>query len=209
MTSPAKIALGFQKDGTTPQAVIGAQTMGSVTEVIARMPDLVAPEAAAELARVITHFARGRDYRVITDRAAFEEAYRARIDSEDPAQSFRQGVYRLIDHGVPEFEDIAEPVLTDSTLTWCAEDAITGLPYVVTAALDRLDTPDVQPMPLTPLPTPPRKAVSDAGLKMLFGTDPEVGPETPAPVPPDWLEATVSDKKSKDTDTNPLPPPPA
>ena len=132
------------------------ETIRAVTEAF---PDLLKPEAAGELARLVTHFARGSAYRVIADPVAFETIYRARIASEDPGEPWQQSRPRLIDGGMPDFAEITAPALSGSVLSWTVEDDFTGLPYRATVTLEDLENVAFSALSLQPLggPIPERE----------------------------------------------------
>ena len=120
-------------------------------------PGVALPGHARDAAVLVNHLAQGNDFRVITDPSAFEQAYKARLASEDPAAPFREGVRRLRDFGVPDFGTIAAPRFEGATLVFFAEDVATGLPYRVTVP-ELSAAPDYAPLPLTPLPPAARPA---------------------------------------------------
>ena len=91
---------------------------------------------------------------MIEDPAAFRAAYEARLASEDPSRPRDQNLFRLVDYGVPDFDAIAPPTVSDDRLVFHAADDLIGLPYRVEARLDAqgLAEPHFEPMPLTPVP---------------------------------------------------------
>lgn len=131
-----EILEGLGNDGR-PVVMVGADAVVAtdVAGLLAAGPGLLDPSAAGRLAVAVNHLAQGRDFRVILDPAAFENAYRARLASEDRAAPWRQGVQRLSDFGVPDFAAIAAPVLVGRTLVFHAEDTLLGVPYRVEADL--------------------------------------------------------------------------
>ncbi len=155
MTEISDIVPGHGPDGA-PAAFVGDTAYASLADLLRAEPGLTAPPAAAALAVHVTHFARDGDYALIDDPGAFEAAYRARIEREDPAQPWQQNVMRLRDFGLPDFASIHAPAQQDGTLVFFAVDALTGLPYRVTAALADLSAPTYAPLPLSPVPRPPR-----------------------------------------------------
>jgi hypothetical protein len=147
------------EDGA-PVAVADDVSYPAITDLVAALPGLTEPEAASELAQAVTHFARGRDYSVVTDSGAFEEAYRAQIAREDPNARWQQGVVRLIDFGMPNFGDIAAPVRDGAALIWTAADRYTGLPYAARVEMSDLSALTIKPMSLTPVPRDPEPAAA-------------------------------------------------
>jgi len=126
----------------------------NMAELLRIAPGLGSPAHAVDLARAVNHFKHGTDYRVIENPTEFANAYRARIEREDPAAEWQEGVIRLRDYGVPDFNQIQPPKLEGGKLTFYAVDTFLGVPYEVQAA-NLEAAPDYSPMPLTPLPRPP------------------------------------------------------
>lgn len=155
MTEISDIVPGHGPDGT-PAAFVGDTTYADLGQLLQAEPALMAPEAAAGLALHVTHFARDGAYAVIDDPKSFESAYRERLEREDPNQPWQQNVMRLRDFGVPDFSAIHAPAHEGDALVFYASDALTGLPYRVTAPLSELSSPDFAPLPLTPASAPPR-----------------------------------------------------
>lgn len=120
-------------------------------------PGVALPGHARDAAVMVNHLTQGSDFRVILDPAAFEQAFKARLASEDPAAPFRDGVRRLRDFGVPDFATITPPRFEGTTLVFFAEDVALGLPYRVSVA-ELSAAPDYAPLPLTPLPPAARPA---------------------------------------------------
>ncbi|MFD3191024.1 hypothetical protein ACFMPD_12220 [Sedimentitalea sp. HM32M-2] len=173
MTENSDIVPGHGPDGA-PAAFVGDTAYLSLTELLQAEPGLLDPGAASELALQVTHFARDGDYSLIADPGAFETQYRERLNSEDPDQPWQQNVMRLRDFGVPDFSAIQAPAHQDGNLVFFAADALTGLPYRVTAGLGDLTAPAYAPLPLTPVESPPRPA----GQSRRPADRPEPAPET-------------------------------
>jgi hypothetical protein len=126
-----QVDLGINDAAQSVVIVEGAAQVSDLAELISAAPGLLHPAAALTLARAANHFAQGSDYRVVEDPAAFEAAYRAKVDSEDPNAAWQEGVLRLRDHGMPDFSQIQPPVLQGTILTYFATDSSLGLPYRV------------------------------------------------------------------------------
>jgi hypothetical protein len=150
-----QIVAGIGDDGR-PVVLVGetGQEAADIPSLRAVAPGLMQPAAALVLAEAVNHLAQGRAFKVIDDPAIFEANYRARLANEDPSQPWRQGVFRLIDYGMPDFSDIAAPKFNGQVLVYFAEDAQIGVPYRI--ELDVSTTPAVEDdsyraMPLVPL----------------------------------------------------------
>ncbi|MQQ09342.1 hypothetical protein GFB49_12820 [Epibacterium sp. SM1979] len=113
-----------------------AQKASDLGQLLALAPGLLDPEAALVLAQAVNHIAQGHGFSVIEDPAEFASAYQAQLAKEDPSEPWQEGVIRLVDFGVPDFEEIAAPILTGETLVFFARDGFTGLPYRVEVALN-------------------------------------------------------------------------
>jgi hypothetical protein len=152
--SVPQVVTGIGDDG---RPVVMVETGGEITDLagLIAVAGLMQAEAAAPLAIAVNHLAQGSDFRVIADPAAYEAAYRARLAQEDPAQPWRQGVFRLVDYGVPEFGAIRPPVLEAQVLTFFAEHASLGIPYRVEADLaakaPEVNNDSYRPLPLAPV----------------------------------------------------------
>ncbi|MEM1429635.1 MAG: hypothetical protein AAGG09_09270 [Pseudomonadota bacterium] len=155
MIDLSEITPAILDDTNAPGAAIGDDLYTSIAELVAAVPALTEPDAAADLAQMVTHFARGRAYRVITDPQAFEAAYRSRIASEDADEPWQQGVLRLVDFGMPDFAEVSRARLEGTSLSWTAEDAFTGLAYRGHASLDDLSAVQFTALALTPVPRGP------------------------------------------------------
>ena len=126
-----QVVLGID-DASHSVVIVGGETqVGSLAALVAAAPGLLHPDAAAAMARAVAHFAAGSDYRVILDPAAYEAAYRAQVDREDPGAPWREGVLRLRDHGMPDFAAITAPAYQGTTLVFHAYAAPLPLPYRV------------------------------------------------------------------------------
>lgn len=163
------IDLGLTPSGE-PVAIVGqagaeARDMATLLRLA---PGIALPAHAMDAALLVNHLAHGSAYQVITDPKAFEQAYRARLASEDPHAAFIDGVHRLRDFGMPDFTQIKPPRFEGHGLAFYAVDKALGVPYRVVAA-DLTGTPDYTPLPLTPVPSPPRPAPA-----------PQIAPLTPA-----------------------------
>lgn len=162
-----RIDLGLTDEGKPVVLLDGSDDQaGSMEELLRFLPGLAAPGRATDLALAANHFAHGSEYRVITDPPAFEEAYRARLAREDANATWREGVVRLRDYGVPDFADVHAPRLEGGRLVFCAADTYLGVPYRAEAS-DLLRPPSYTPLPLTPLPAPPPPRPARPGPKPL------------------------------------------
>lgn len=126
------------------------ETARDMATVLRLAPWLAKRERAADIALAANHLAHGGEYRVITDPHAYEEAYRARLASEDPNAPFREGAVRLHDFGVPDFAAITAPHFEGGHLVFFASDMYLGVPYRVEMA-SVTAAPDYTPVPLTPV----------------------------------------------------------
>lgn len=75
---------------------------------------------------------------MITDPAAFAEAYRTQLAGEDANQPWQEGVIRLVGFGFPVFDEIQAPSLSNDQLVFFARDGFTGLPYRVEISLSSI-----------------------------------------------------------------------
>lgn len=148
--------LGRNEDGS--RVVIFVDPEREATDFVslaALAPGLVQPAAAAQLARAVNHLAQGSRFEVVTDPAAYEAAYRARLASEDPTAPWTEGVMRVSDFGMPDFAAMAPPFLEGSLLEFFAADRVLMVPYRVQVDLDAADSdvssPAYVPLPLEPL----------------------------------------------------------
>ena len=147
MTDLTEIVSSRNEEGERT-AYLGEASFGSIDALVAEVPELLEPDAATELARHVNNFARGSDYVLIEDPSEFAERYRAQLESEDPSQPWREGVMRLSDFGVPNFDEITAPRHDGETLVYFAEDRATGLAYRASASLSGLAEPSYEPVPL-------------------------------------------------------------
>lgn len=151
-----QVALGIDEAAKSVVIIEGAKQVSSLEALLAEAPGLLHPEGALTMARVVNHLATGNDWRVITDPAAYEAAYRARLDTEDPNAPWQQGVLRLRDHGVPDFAAITAPRMAGTRLIFFAADSALGLPYRIEADMaDPAHAADrglYRAVSLTPLP---------------------------------------------------------
>jgi hypothetical protein len=151
MTDFSNITTGLDTESARPIAATSEEVFEDIGAAVAAFPGLTAASAVSDLARLVTHFARGGLFSVIQDPGAFADAFRARIDSEDPAQPWQQSAPRLADAGLPDFAEIRAPLLEGNTLTWTVKDGFTGLPYRAETTLDALDNASFSPLPLEPV----------------------------------------------------------
>lgn len=126
-----QVVLGLDAQNHSVVIVEGATEVSSVAGLVAAAPGLLHPDAAAVMARAVAHLAAGTDFRVIEDPAAYEAAYRAQVETEDPDAPWRAGVLRLRDHGMPDFKAITAPAYRGTTLVFFAAADALPLPYRV------------------------------------------------------------------------------
>ena len=89
---------------------------------------------------------------------------------------------RLRDYGVPDFARIEAPKFTDGKLTFYAVDTFLGLPYKVETA--NLETaPSYAPLPLSPLPRPPRPAAAPDIKPLTAEEEEQRRPRKPVDLP--------------------------
>ena len=151
------IELGLTDDADPVVLLPNGDQAATMAAVLRELPDLATPARATELALAVNHLAHANDYRVITDPAAFEQAFRARLAEEDPAAEWEEGKIRVSDFGVPDFADIKTPALSGTQLVFFAVDDFLGVPYRAEAQLPDAQ-PAYDPLPLTPVPAPARPA---------------------------------------------------
>jgi hypothetical protein len=154
-----QVVLGIDDASQSVVIVEGETEVGTLAALVAAAPGLLHRDAAATMARAVAHLAAGTDYRVIEDTAAYEAAYRAQVAGEDPNAPWRAGVYRLRDHGMPDFAGITAPAYQGTRLVFFAASAPIPLPYRV--EIDVGDPgaavgPDIfRAVSLTPFPPAP------------------------------------------------------
>lgn len=112
-----------------------SDSVDSVPALISAVPGLLSPDCAMQLAEAINHIAVGDGFELISDPAAYQVDYEARLASEDPAQPWQEGVIRLSDFGRPDYAEIKVPFWTGTAVVFFAKDGFTGLPYRVEAVL--------------------------------------------------------------------------
>jgi hypothetical protein len=144
-----ELALGLSAEAR-PIVLLEAGEAEDMADLLRLAPALAAPEHAPMLARIANHLAQAGEYTVIEDPAAFAAAYRARLAEEDPSEEWEEGVIRLSDFGVPNFEEITPPVLKGERLVFYAVHAFLGVPYKAETA-NLTATPSYEPLPLTPV----------------------------------------------------------
>jgi len=151
-----QVVLGIDDASQSVVIVEGTTEVGSLAALVAAAPGLLHPDAAATMARVVAHFAAGTDYRVIEDPLGYAASYRAQVAGEDPGAPWRAGVYRLRDHGTPDFAAITAPAYQGTRLVFFAYSAPIPLPYRVEVDVGDAGVtlkPDIfRAMSLTPFP---------------------------------------------------------
>lgn len=190
MTDLSDIVAG--RSGGARVAYLGDTAYDSVDALVAAFPALATEDGAPYLACLVTHFARGDMYAVIEDRAAFQQAYEARLASEDPSpQTYEQNVIRLSDFGAPDYSAIEPPGIEAGALVFFAREAASGLPYKVRVDLSALGTPQFAPMPLTPIDPPEAEPARAPTRSTIAARTTQVG---------DGLVETDDDEDAPDTD---------
>jgi hypothetical protein len=170
-------------DNNEPIVLVGATGRAADMAALLRLvPGLASEGRALDLARAVNHFAHGDDYRVIANPAEFANAYRAQIEREDPAAEWQEGVIRLRDYGLPDFNQIEVPKFAGGKLTFYAVDAFLGVPYKVEAA-NLEAAPTYTPMPLTPLPRPLRPEPKPEIVPAVGGEAPATANVADSPQP--------------------------
>ena len=152
MTDIPEISTFVRIEDGTLFATCGEARFTSITALLDTYPALAEPGNEVALARLVTHFSKGRAFRVVNEPEAFETAYRAALEKEDPTLPWRQDRPRRIDFGVPDFTFIAAPTRQGDRLVFTLEDSFTGLPYAAWTKLSALDAIDVTPLSLSPVP---------------------------------------------------------
>ncbi|MEP3331645.1 hypothetical protein [Sedimentitalea sp.] len=150
------------KDGRTAILLDGTEVT-ELDDLRGRGADAPAADLADAAARL-----GPEGYEVIADPVAFEAAYRARLEAEDPAQPWREGVMRFRDFGIPDFAEIAAPVLAGGVLVFFARDTFSGLPYKMELPLGDGPAPAYEPLALSPMsehasPVPPDVTAAAVG----------------------------------------------
>ncbi len=162
-----------------------SDSVDSIPALVSAVPGLMSPDCALQLAEAINHLAVGDGFDLISDPAAYQADYEARLAAEDPNQPWQEGVIRLSDFGRPDYSEIKAPFWNGTAVVFFAKDDFTGLPYRVEAVLapkaQSLSEDDYKAVGLTAIATEPTpsapKALSEedkAFLEMMSG-----GVETP------------------------------
>ena len=133
-----------------PYVIVDEQEANDVDTLLRLAPNLTDPYWLKARAQLTNHIASGFEYEVILNPDAFEDAYMAQYNSEDPDEDVPPGTIRLIDYGVPDFEEITTPKLDGETLVFYAREATLGVPYRVEVKGDGKAT--YSPMGLSPEP---------------------------------------------------------
>lgn len=145
------IIYGIDRSGAPVAIIEQTQEVGREA-VLERYPGIASGEFTLELAKLVNHFAREYKYQVIEDIEAFEAGYRARIAEEDPDATWKQGVTRLRDYGMPDFAQMHRPRLDGGMLVFFAESQRLGVPYRVEAAVNGTEIGEAKYEPVRMLP---------------------------------------------------------
>lgn len=148
------IELDLSLDGPNAVIVGGAHKVVRLDKLVEIAPGLLQPAAASRLAELANYLLLGDDFSVITEPGDYAIAFRARLATEDPSLPWRPGVVRLCDFGVPDFDEIKAPELSNGRLVFFARDSFTGLPYRIELdpqATDLKAAELYQPLGLTPV----------------------------------------------------------
>lgn len=148
MAKIPQITLGISDDNK-PVVFIDSEQATSMADLLSLAPELDKAEALL-LAQIANHFAYDVQYIVIEDPKIFADKYMAQVKKEDSNVGWREGVIRLIDFGIPDFNEIKTPEYSDNKLVFYAVDAFLGVPYKVEVS-DLKAAPTYNPLPLTPL----------------------------------------------------------
>lgn len=140
------MSMGFATDGT-PVVVVAKAELRDLAQVLDAAPGLGDPKWLRAYVRVANHLAKGDRFDPIMDPAAFETAYRAAYDAEDPEEAPVPGNARLHNYGLPDFSAIKPPAMQGETLVFYARNTFMGIPYKVT--MPRGGTPSYEPVAMT------------------------------------------------------------
>jgi hypothetical protein len=163
-----------RRKGGKVVVVNGSEEFDELSALLLRAPDA----DAATLAKVIAHLGPP-GYEVIEEPDRYAEDFAAKLATEDPDEPWRDGVVRLRDFGVPEFDSIVVPHRAGTHLTYFARDTYTGLPFRTEITLGTAADVQYQPLPLKPLPDPPpavENPVSLPSAKRREEGDPDAEP---------------------------------
>ncbi len=154
MTDDVPQLLYSLNDAGKPIAIIERRIEASQAEVLIRYPGMLDGHLTLELAKMVNHFARKFQYEVIADPAAFAEAYRAQIASEEPEANFQQGNPRLRDFGMPDLDSIQPPQFDGKELVFYAKSVNLGVPYRAEVEIDgqTIGKAKYVPMQMGPIP---------------------------------------------------------
>lgn len=124
-----QLNLSLNANGKPVVLVDGAEV--SADTLAAKAPALATPEGLGQYCDALNHLARGEEYHVIHDPAAYADKYRQRLSTEDPDAPFVEGEPRLSDFGVCDTSEITPPKLEGEHVVFFAEDDYWGIPYRV------------------------------------------------------------------------------
>ena len=97
-------------DGGQRVVSVGAVRATTVADLVSAAPELKKPENLDRYCDAVNFLARGDEYRPIHDPDGFRARYEARLQAEDPAAPFQEGVPRLRDFGRCHTAEITAPV---------------------------------------------------------------------------------------------------
>lgn len=123
-------------DAGAPVVIVAEARAADLDEALRLAPALSDPKWLKALAQVANHLAKGDQFEPILDPAAFQAAYMAAYNAEDPDAEPVPGNTRLHDYGLPDFSQIAAPAMKGNTLIFFARNTFMGIPYKVTMPLD-------------------------------------------------------------------------
>ena len=154
MSDPLPFLMFSRDESGKPAVVINGsfQTVGGAVELLAAVPTLATPEGLDRYCDAINHLAKGGDYQVIHDPAAYVEKYQTRLRTEDPDAPFEEGVPRVTDFGISDTSEITPPKVVGSEVIFYAEQGFLGLPYRVTGPAPTEPGGDLRYEPLPALP---------------------------------------------------------
>ena len=123
-------------DSGTPVVIVEQVEVTDRLEALRRAPALTDPKFARAYARVVNHLVKGYKFEVIMDPAAFKADYMAKYEAEDPDEVVGQGVMRLRNFVLPDFDSITPPEMKDGELVFFARSTYRGTPFKVTTPPD-------------------------------------------------------------------------
>lgn len=140
------ISMDFKDDGT-PVVMVAEAEARDLAQVLSLAPALGDAKWLRAYVRVANHLAKGDRFDPIMDPPAFEAAYRAAYEAEDPEEPPVPGNARLRNYGLPDFSVIKPPAMVGDTLVFFARNTFMGIPYKVT--MPKGAEPTYEPVAMT------------------------------------------------------------